>query len=79
MGCRGKSAPYREWYIALSVVNGADGLAAVLNYQAAEGLVLGRAEEISKALGDAFSLQVTEFLVERELLLERVDGVSGGS
>ena len=78
MDCMQKGTPQGKWYIALRVVSGADGLAAVLEDQAAKGLVLGRAEEISKALGDAFSLQVTEFLVEREFLLERIDGVSGG-
>ena len=56
MDCMQKGAPQGKWYIALRVVNGADGLADVLKDQAAEGLVLGRAEEISKALGDAFSL-----------------------
>lgn len=73
-----KGTPQRKWYIALRVVNGADGLAAVPEDQAAEGLVFGRAEEISKALGDAFSLQMTEFLVEGEFLLEGVNGVGGG-
>jgi hypothetical protein len=73
-----KCAPESKWYIALCIVNRADGLAAVLEDQAAEGLALRGAEEISKALGDAFSLQVTEFLIERELLLECIDGVGGG-
>jgi len=62
----------------LCVINRADGLATVLKDQAAEGLVLRRVEEIPKVLGDAFSLQVMKFLVERELLLERLDGVGGG-
>jgi len=73
-----KGAPQSKWYIALHVINGADGLATVLEDQAAKGLVLRWAEEIPKALGDAFSLQVMEFLVERELLLERLDDVGGG-
>lgn len=62
----------------MRIVNGADGPATVLEDQATEGLRIGRAEEIAKALGNVLSLQVTEFLIEREFLLEGIGGVGRG-
>lgn len=70
--------PQRIWYVTLTIIDGAEGFAAILEDQAAKGLTLGRAEEVSKAFGDAVSLQVAKLLVEFKLFPKGVDGTGSG-
>jgi len=59
----GKGAPQCKRYVTLVIIDRTDGPATILQDQTAKRLILRRTEEVSEALRDAVSLQVTKVLV----------------